>query len=113
MTYKKGPASDIEIFYIQQNPDSLSVDELANKLCRTPAQVKKILEDVGSQKRSKTTKTRKDEAIIDNLMGRHKRNGKIVATVMTQAASETADATRKNRINLTRKTRDAIHNPKG
>jgi predicted ArsR family transcriptional regulator len=110
---KKGKLNKAEKFYIEGNSQK-SAEDIAADLDRSVAVVKKHLATVPV-----TTPTEvQQEATNDDgesrmfqLMGRHKRQGKHVATVMTRAASELADETRTERT-LNRKLQQAIHKPK-
>ena len=109
---KSGNLTKQEKFYIQQNPDSLTIHQLAKQLDRSPETVAKHYNQP-----TKPTDTTKEAVEKESkktqmfeLMGRHKRGGQNVATVMTPAASELADATRPERIK-NQKIQKAIHRP--
>jgi hypothetical protein len=111
---KKGQLTKYEKFYIQENPDNLTIHELAKELDRTPTIVGKYF--MKQQQQTEDTQepepqTKKPEAEMFKLMGRHKRNNQNVATVMTKSASELADATRPERIATKNKLSSAIHKP--
>ncbi len=115
---KTGKLSKSEIFYIENNPDSMTIHELAKELDRTPKIVAKYYgapkevspEEVAAPPPAPIANP---EAAMFKLMGRHERKGQHVATVMTSAASELADATRTGRLSEKNKLKNAIHKPKG
>jgi hypothetical protein len=110
---KKGKLNKAEKFYIEGNSQK-STEDIAADLDRSVTIVEKHLATI-----PKTTPTEvqqeatndEGEAQMFKLMGRHKRQGQHVATVMTRAASELADATRGPRT-LNKKLQQAIHKPK-
>lgn len=112
---KTGKLNRAELFYVSNNPDGKTIHELAAELDRSPTTIAKYYEkDKDNNKPQQTIQ----EAVPENpespmfqLMGRHKRNDKNVATVMTKAASELADATRPARLKEKNKLADAIHRP--
>lgn len=110
---KKGRLSKAELYYIEGNSDR-PAEEIAKDLDRNIELVKKYMVEKpkDSEKTKKTKKVKKNEPEILTRMGRHERNGENVATVMTQAASEYADACRPQRI-ANKKMNEAIHKPKG
>jgi hypothetical protein len=113
---KGGKLTKAELFYIEQNPNNLSIHELANELDRTPRLIAKhyiVKEKVESVETTQTQPETiaKPEAAMFKLMGRHERSGKHVATVMTKAASELSDATRNSRLSGKNKLASAIHKP--
>lgn len=97
---KKGPLTKEEIDTIKNS--NKSIEELAHDLDRSLTSVAKHF--VPKSKPKQETMARK-------AMGRHKRNGKYVATIMTQAASEIADETRKKKGS--RLSDSCIHKPYG
>lgn len=112
---KSGKLTDAEKFYIEQNPKGLTIKELADEMDRSLRIVGKYYKEVEQTKESappKSTEAVKNESQMFQLMGRKKRNDQHVATVMTPAASELADATRAKRL-MNKKLTSAIHKPKG
>ena len=111
---KSGKLTKQEIFYIQQNPDDLTIHELAKQLDRLPKTVSQHYKDNKKEVKKETQEkpVANKEASMFKLMGRHKRGDQNVATVMTKAASELADSTRSQRINSD-KLNSAIHKPRG
>ena len=103
---KAAPLTKTEIFYIQENPENKTIHELAEELNRSPKVVAKHFVE------KKEPEPVREESALLKLMGRHKRNDKNVATVMTKAASELADNTRPNRL-VNKKLSSAIHRPMG
>lgn len=114
---KSGKLSAADLFYVKRNPDNKTIHELAAELDRSPQTIAKYYElekeTVNTAAPATTTATERPESPMFQLMGRHKRNDKNVATVMTKAASELADATRPNRLKEKNKLAGAIHKPKG
>jgi hypothetical protein len=97
---KKGPLTKEEIEIIKTSDKS--IEELANDLDRSLTSVAKHY----------VVKTKsKPETIARKAMARHKRNGKYVAVVMTQAAGEIADEVKKQ-FKRTLNS-DCIHKPYG
>jgi hypothetical protein len=76
---KKGPFSKAENFYIEQNYDKLSVNEIAEDLNRSQALIEKKVQQV----KDKSPTTVENQFI--------KQSG---ATIMTENASTMADAVR-------------------
>ena len=115
MKLKRGPLNKIELYYLENNPENKSAKELADELNRSVPQVTKALEKAQKEaeknaKKEIITGTR-PEPYINSLIGKKIRNEQVVATVMTQAASEFADDQRKQHIN--KNPNDAIFKPKG
>jgi len=107
---KKGRASKIEVFYIENNPD-LSVSEIAKELDRTPAFVEKH-RVVDTKTSTDTGIDTESEMNAGKLIGRKSRKGKFVAAIMTPGASEMSDEARKRGdFKKSRKTHDAIAQP--
>jgi len=112
---KSGKLSAADLFYVKRNPDNKTIHELAAELDRSPQTIAKYYEQEKEVEKvaEVTTATPPPESPMFQLMGRHKRNDKNVATVMTKAASELADATRPNRLKEKNKLAGVIHKPKG
>ena len=114
---KAGKLTKSELFYIQSNPDNMTIHELAKELDRTPSLVAKYYvekaESFPEEPSAPPAPIANSEAAMFKLMGRHERKGKHVATVMTSAASELADATRSGRLVDKNKMKNSIHKPKG
>lgn len=110
---KKGALSEIETCYLDTNRDKFTVEELAEKLDRTPATVKKYLKKLtdkiaevekAQQKENEENSAKEQQAsqeaqisedgtpiiTFDQMMG--KKSG---AVVMTPAASQLSDELRK------------------
>ena len=110
---KTGKLNRVELFYISRNPDGKTIHELATELDRSPTTIAKYYEtekEVPVAQAEPAT-PENPESPMFQLMGRHKRNDTNVATVMTKAASELADATRPNRLKDKNKLAGAIHKP--
>ena len=108
---KKGRLTKAELYYIQGNSD-MKAEDIAKDLDRSVELIKKNLPIKKEEKEPpKTTKVKNEPPMLQK-MGRHSRNGENIATVMTQSASEYADATREQRIKNT-KIQEAIFKPRG
>ena len=111
---KRGALSKVEKYYIEGNC-TLPIEDIAKELDRSVNSVTKYI-DTLTTTTSDTPATETVKAAVDGepqmfkVMGRHERNGENVATVMTSAASELADATRSKRI-MNKKLQSAIHKP--
>jgi hypothetical protein len=124
MAKKRGPLNAQDLFYIQQNPDGLTAEELADNLNRSMTQIKKVLKDTEEQqtkaaaepdpekKPEGVAKAYAGKSLMQQMMARKKRrpDTKVEATAMTQAASQLGDETRK-RSKLPSKMQKAIHKP--
>lgn len=83
---KRGPLSKVEIYYIEGHRD-LDVEQIATDLTRSPAAVRKYLND---------NPVAKGETLMSQQFA--KKEGTVV---MTQNASEMSDATRSRRLSST------------
>lgn len=102
-----------EKFYVEQNPEGLTPAELAKDMHKTVTCIKNYLKKVNDVPESHVQEPmQKEETRVRKLLGRHKRSGKYVATVMTEAASEAADDARQNGQLNSRLTK-AVHQPFG
>lgn len=114
---KSGKVTKVEQFYIESNPENKTIHELASELDRSPKIIakyyteKKAVEPESSTEAAPAPPISNPEAPMFKLMGRHERQGKHVATVMTRAASELADSTRPARLKDKNKLANAIHKP--
>src|SRR5688572_14567527 len=134
---KKRPIQPHEKYYIEQNPDNLTPDELATMFSRTVQVVRNIIAK-HSLKTGKRTVTRKSEPDfnqlstsapplvevvsqpspkginIDPLFAKVKRNGQNIGAIMTKEASEASDEARKqNHKPLSSALKGSIHKCKG
>lgn len=109
-TKKAGPLSKAEIYYVEQNPESKTPEELAIEMKRSVQTIRKCIEEYGKKTKKMTVTTTK-KMPIDDLMVKKERNGQIVATVMSQAASEYLDGQRPKL--KSKKLNSSMHNPKG
>jgi len=101
MSKKTGKITKIEKFYIENNLEK-TVEDLATDLNRSVSFVKKHSKvDTGS-----VDEVQDEKSKIGDLMGHKEGRG---VTIMTPAASEVADATRSNRVNVSKKHQNAIH----
>lgn len=100
---KRGPLSKAEKFYIDNNR-TMGIDQLVIDLDRAQNQIEKYLKETENAKKNVK------ETLMRKTMGRHERNGKPVATVMTPAASELADDQRAM-LNSKKKNQEAIYRP--
>jgi hypothetical protein len=100
---QKGKLSKAEIFFIQQH-GHITPEEIAHELDRPVSTVMKHY--VPTPKEEK----KKESTPFMKLMGRHERNGKKVATVLTTGAAQLADSIRPQ---LKVDTASYIHKPMG
>lgn len=99
---KRGGISNAEKFYIEKNPDNMTLEQMAKKLGRSEKAVSKYWEVTEKEVQEQTEeKPLPDKGAVRKLMG-HRRE----ATVMTPAASEMADEMRK--INKGKKLSDKM-----
>jgi len=111
---KSGNLTKQEMYYVKQNPENLTIEELAKELDRTPKTVAKhYIPLEQKQEEEKQEEEQKPEPAMFKLMGLHKRGKQNVATVMTKAASELADNMRSSQIGGSKKIKSAIHKPRG
>lgn len=101
---QKGKLSKAEIFYIEQH-GHLDPEQIAEELDRSVSSVLKYY----TPKPEIVKKAKEDTPFMRNL-GRHKRNGKVVATILTKGASDVADSSRKS---VKVSDLSYIHNPRG
>lgn len=122
---KRGKISNVEKFYIQENPKELSTAALARELNRTTTQVEQVMksktkvEAKPQKKPSKKPETKKKEQKktikpkanqgpkVKDLMGKNDRG----STVMTGSASELSDETRAKRVRKQTRVDSAIYRP--
>jgi len=104
---KAGALSTVEKFYIDNNPDNKTPEELATTLNRSIKLVRSRLHDKSQDKSKKVD----GPTSMSKLMGRHKRNDAPIAAIMTPAASELGDEVKKQRT--IKNTHSFIHKPKG
>ena len=103
---KRGGISTAEKYYIRENPDKLTLEELAKLLDRGEKAVSKYMTQVSKEPEEPTESVKKRR----NKSGMaHKRE----ATVMTEAASQRSDEMRKNRLGkkLSDKLKSSIFKP--
>ena len=114
---KRGPLSIAEKFYIVKNPNNLTIEQLANELGRTVKTVEKTISEG-----KKPEEVKKDTGCIAEikaegktrqLMGRESAGHRKGITIMTAAASEHADDTRKHRLNKDKKDRPERYSDAG
>jgi hypothetical protein len=104
MSNKTGRLTKIEKFYIANNLDK-DLETLSKDLNRTKASVKKHVESLQDTGHTTTTRDNEETQSVSDLMGRKEDRG---VTIMTQAASQVADSTRGNRLNVAG-NQDSIH----
>jgi hypothetical protein len=110
---KRGKLSKVELEYIENNHQSVGVGDIAKNLDRTVDCIKKVIEQFPqAEKKQESTTEVFENGRVRSLMGRRVINGKVAATVMTEAASEYADEERKKTV-TTRHTENAICKPLG
>lgn len=102
---KRGRLSRHEIYYIQRNPDGLTLQEMASTLDRTETQVEKHF----NENPDKTKIQPPPQGQAGKLMG--KKKGSVV---MTPQASSVGDDFRQTRpLGGSRKCEKSIHQPLG
>ena len=87
MSKKSGPLNKAEKFYLDNNNDT-SLEELAEDLNRSEKVINTYLKSTNKLQSSNTH-------TVGNLMGNETGSGRKGITVMTPAASELSDATKK------------------
>jgi len=102
MSKKTGKITKVEKFYIENNTDK-EVGEIAKDLNRTKASVEK---HIAKNKTSHVDEAQDKKAPIRDLFGHKEDRG---VTIMTPAASETADETRSSRVRQSQRHKNAIH----
>lgn len=108
---KTGVLNRVEKFYIEQNPDGKTAEEIAVELDRSVKIVRKHMIQAEKAEKKPTTTTPKRTPLIDSLIVKKERNGQVVSTAMSQAASEYTDSQRP-RYKEGKKNAN-IHKPKG
>ena len=111
----------IEEFYISENPDNLSTEELSKATGVTGQTVRNIQRKYNKRTKKNAKDSVNQEPVSDtpsenstkfspfeSAVGRHERNGKKVATVMTPAAAQIADNGRKQNLSLRESLKHAI-----
>lgn len=97
MANRRTKASEVEKFYIEHNPDSLSQEELSNKFELTLKTVAKIQQEfAANQPEPEPVVEEAEHSITRDLMTfkpNKSKEGKI--TIMTEAASQRAEANAK------------------
>lgn len=111
MALRKGKLTETEIYWIENNPDNLSLEEVASKLNRS---VKIVKPHYNQQKFTPEVQSNKPKEVPEGitagkLMGKHERG----ATVSTPAASEVSDEYRKTMPKKENRLNKHIHKPKG
>ena len=93
---KRYKLTRLEEFYIRQNPDAQSAEDIS-KMIRKPIELIQAVIDDEKQKIAEASEKAKKrgDTLFRQTMGRKERKGKPVAAVMTPAASELADKTKK------------------
>ena len=112
--------SKAEVYYVQQNPNGLSAKELAIELGRSVVAINKI---IAAHKPAQVVAPKQDEPALDNItpsvdstiakiLDKHK---KPRGVAMTEAASQSADASRKNRVGgtIADTLKNSVHKCKG
>lgn len=100
MANKKGPLTIAEKFYIVQNPDSKTDEQLAREMGRTVKAIKKIMDEAKKSEEPVDTGSVTEvspRGKTRDLMGRKSAGGRPVS-IMTKEASEHADHTRQQRL---------------
>lgn len=87
---KTGPLGEVEKYYIENMHSEFSVEDLAKKLNRSLPSVKKYLAKIQKDIPKKQEEQPKKEGVATNLFATNKGS-----TVMTEAASQYGDESRK------------------
>ena len=93
---KTGPLGEVEKYYIENHVEEMEIEDLAKKMNRSLASVKKYVEKLSKQKPKAKPKAKpkeeakKKEGPATNLFASNKGS-----TVMTEAASQYGDEARK------------------
>ena len=87
---KTGPLGEVEKYYIENHIDKMEIEDLAKKMNRSLASVKKYAEKLSKQKPKAKEEPKKKDGPATNLFASNKGS-----TVMTEAASQYGDETRK------------------
>jgi hypothetical protein len=87
---KTGPLGEVEKYYIENMASELSVEDLAKKLNRSLPSVKKYLSKIEKEKPKQESKVKAKDGPATNLFASNKGS-----TVMTEAASQYGDESRK------------------
>jgi predicted transcriptional regulator len=89
---KTGPLGEVEKYYIQNHVEEMEIEDLAKKMNRSLASVKKYVEKLNKQKLKLKPKEedKNKEGPATNLFASNKGS-----TVMTEAASQYGDEARK------------------
>lgn len=122
----KGRLSKIEKFYIIENQDKLSIEELMEDLGRSAATIAKVIKehkestpDTGHVHNPQKDQSQYDRIMDQGRFSRHGRDaqgkpkGKVEAVVMVPAASELSDDLRSQGQFKKQGKKDGIHKPKG
>jgi len=89
---KTGPLGEVEKYYIENHVEEMEIEDLAKKMNRSLASVKKYVEKLSKQKPKVKPKeeAKNKEGPATNLFASNKGS-----TVMTEAASQYGDEARK------------------
>jgi len=101
MAKKTGKLNKVEKFYIENNPDRAAAD-IATDLNRTVNCVKKYI----SEELGRDDEPEEKGSPVGDLMARREDRG---VTIMTPNASQAADETRSDRINLSATHKNSIY----
>lgn len=105
MPFKKKKLNKAEEFYVKNNPDSKSVEELAKELNTVIEVVQPFY--------TAPVKPPKQETLVNKLMGKKVRNNEVVATVLTEGAEQLSEDAKKARKGLPNDNKAFIHKPMG
>lgn len=107
---KKTKLTDVEIYYIQNNPDNLTMEALAEKLDRGICSIRKYMRAKKEAEIQTNIKPPREKTYTEQLFSRirHKRDkNKVIGTIMTEGASSASDAERKSNKS-SRYAKDAV-----
>lgn len=95
MANKKKILTDVELFYIQQNPENLSASALSYRLNVQLAKVEEILaEQEASKQMEEEVRAKREPTQLRKMITNSE--GKNKVSVMSESASEVLDAANKN-----------------
>lgn len=106
MSKKTGRITKVEKCYLENNTES-TAEELAKDLNRSVSFIKKHSKDIVKKQDTGHVDTAKEkDTHMSDLFGHKEDRG---VTIMTPAASEVADETRRIRVNQSHRHQNAIH----
>jgi predicted transcriptional regulator len=97
--------SKAELFYIAENPDNQTPEELAKELGFAVSVIKKYFKP--KEQPPQIEKPHKSVIKVD--LAKRIKNGEVIATVMTPGASEQSDEIRRERGTTKETIKNAVH----